>query len=123
MCCLSFQHAFEDTKMSSMPTVNSDHWLNGGKKGETHFINTLKFRFCDKTGNDWSDRRNFEKIPRKYDLVEIDYATNDDQKEEAGASDAVANGNGETKSEKVVPESKLDIRIQVTYRLYMFRLY
>ncbi len=74
---------------------------------------TFKSRFLDKTRNEWGDRRNFEKVHGKYDLVEIDYATNGDQDGEAGASKAAAGQNGEAKSEEKIPESKMDVRIQV----------
>ena len=31
------------------------------------------YRFKDKTGNDWSMKDNFQKIPGKYDLLIMDY--------------------------------------------------
>lgn len=71
------------------------------------------YRFLDKTRNEWGNRRSFEKVHGKYDLVEIDYATNGDHDSEADASNGGEVENGETKPKKEVPESKLDIRIQV----------
>ncbi|KAM4605559.1 poly [ADP-ribose] polymerase 2 isoform 2-T2 [Polymixia lowei] len=40
----------------------------------------FKKKFLDKTKNEWEDRANFEKVPGKYDMVFVDYST--DQKEE-----------------------------------------
>lgn len=31
-------------------------------------------RFLDKTKNNWEDRENFEKVPGKYDMLQMDYA-------------------------------------------------
>ncbi|ELU14708.1 hypothetical protein CAPTEDRAFT_122874 [Capitella teleta] len=58
-------------------------------------------KFSDKTKNAWSNRKNFEKIPGKYDLVEIDYGAN--TKEDEGPV---------AKKPKNEPESKLDKRLQ-----------
>ena len=35
------------------------------------------FRFSDKTKNDWDSRDCFEKVPGKYDLLAMDYSTED----------------------------------------------
>lgn len=37
----------------------------------------FKKKFLDKTKNQWEDKDNFEKVPGKYDLVFMDYSTND----------------------------------------------
>ncbi|KAL0966309.1 hypothetical protein UPYG_G00293700 [Umbra pygmaea] len=37
-------------------------------------------KFLDKTKNDWSQRANFEKVAGKYDLVFMDYSTNEELK-------------------------------------------
>lgn len=37
----------------------------------------FKKKFLDKTKNDWEDRTRFEKVPGKYDLVFMDYSTNE----------------------------------------------
>ncbi|XP_062386566.1 poly [ADP-ribose] polymerase 2 [Sardina pilchardus] len=63
----------------------------------------FKKKFLDKTKNDWESRATFEKIPGKYDMIFMDYSTND--KEEA-----------EVKEEKEAPVQKkvstLDIKVQ-----------
>lgn len=33
----------------------------------------ISLRFKDKTKNDWYQRKDFEKVPGKYDLLAIDY--------------------------------------------------
>jgi hypothetical protein len=38
-------------------------------------------RFYEKTGNLWSDRNNFVKQPKKYQLMEIDYNDSDTEEE------------------------------------------
>jgi hypothetical protein len=35
----------------------------------------------DKTGNSWDNKKNFQKKPGKYQLVEIDYDNDDDDEE------------------------------------------
>ena len=68
-------------------------------------------KFVDKTGNEWDERDQFEKYPGKYDLVHKDYAADAASKENADNDDET-----ETKEKKeprvVVPESKLDKRVQ-----------
>uniref|UniRef100_A0A8I3S2Q3 Poly [ADP-ribose] polymerase n=1 Tax=Canis lupus familiaris TaxID=9615 RepID=A0A8I3S2Q3_CANLF len=60
-------------------------------------------KFLDKTKNNWEDREKFEKVPGKYDMLEMDYATNTQSEEE-------------TKKESLKlpfkPESQLDLRVQ-----------
>lgn len=34
------------------------------------------YRFLDKTKNNWEDREKFEKVPGKYDMLQMDYTTN-----------------------------------------------
>lgn len=34
-------------------------------------------RFFDKTKNEWEHRANFEKVAGKYDMVFVDYSTED----------------------------------------------
>ncbi len=31
-------------------------------------------KFSDKTKNDWADRRSFQKVPGKYDLLEVGWS-------------------------------------------------
>lgn len=35
------------------------------------------YRFFDKTKNEWEERENFEKVAGKYDMVFMDYSTNE----------------------------------------------
>ncbi len=39
--------------------------------------NLLTYRFFDKTKNEWEHRGHFEKIAGKYDMVYVDYSTED----------------------------------------------
>ncbi|KAI0225557.1 Poly [ADP-ribose] polymerase 2 [Lamellibrachia satsuma] len=60
-------------------------WGRVGMKGQNNLVacgpdlDEAKEIFCkkfsDKTKNDWSTRNKFEKIPGKYDMVKLDYAT------------------------------------------------
>lgn len=40
---------------------------------ENNAVNLFPHRFKDKTKNDWYQRKTFEKVPGKYDLLAIDY--------------------------------------------------
>ncbi|XP_062061525.1 poly [ADP-ribose] polymerase 2 isoform X2 [Lepus europaeus] len=65
-------------------------------------------KFFDKTKNNWEDREKFEKVPGKYDMLQMDYA-------------ASTQGEDETKKEEALkslkPESRLDIRVQELIQL------
>uniref|UniRef100_UPI0037E9767C poly [ADP-ribose] polymerase 2 n=1 Tax=Semicossyphus pulcher TaxID=241346 RepID=UPI0037E9767C len=61
----------------------------------------FKKKFLDKTKNEWEDRVSFEKVPGKYDMVFMDYSTN--EKEES--QDTV-----DAAPQKKT--SKLDLKIQ-----------
>ncbi|XP_008267517.3 poly [ADP-ribose] polymerase 2 isoform X2 [Oryctolagus cuniculus] len=66
-------------------------------------------KFFDKTKNNWEDREKFEKVPGKYDMLQMDYAAN-------------TQGEDETKKEEALksslkPESRLDIRVQELIQL------
>ncbi|XP_022343274.1 poly [ADP-ribose] polymerase 2-like isoform X2 [Crassostrea virginica] len=75
----------------------------GGDLDKAKDVFTKKFK--DKTKNDWYQRKDFEKVPGKYDLLAIDYG---------------AKGGDETDSVKIkkeksdvkVPDSTLDKRLQ-----------
>ncbi|XP_007949309.1 poly [ADP-ribose] polymerase 2 [Orycteropus afer afer] len=66
-------------------------------------------KFLDKTKNNWEDREKFEKVPGKYDMLQMDYATH-------------TQGEKETKEEESLksslkPESRLDLRVQELMKL------
>ncbi|KAK7944998.1 hypothetical protein WMY93_000726 [Mugilogobius chulae] len=50
----------------------------------------FKKKFLDKTKNDWEDRESFEKVPGKYDLVFMDYSSNDKEETEVDSGAAAA---------------------------------
>merc|ERR1719259_1286001 len=49
-----------------------------GNKAQAQSVFTKKF--LDKTKNKWEERRNFQKVAGKYDLLEMDYAPSVDTK-------------------------------------------
>lgn len=51
-----------------------DTWWHDVKTSETCLF---CFRFLDKTKNEWEHRATFEKVPGKYDMVFMDYSTDD----------------------------------------------
>ncbi|KAJ8041109.1 Poly [ADP-ribose] polymerase 2 [Holothuria leucospilota] len=76
------------------------------EKAKEMFIN----KFWDKTRNEWSQRRKFQKVQGKYDLLKMDYSTDEaKQKDETDA--------GKKKPEKPKPDSKLDKRVQELVKL------
>lgn len=92
---------------------NFSVWMRWGRVGKTgqHSLvacsgdlnkakEIFQKKFLDKTKNNWEDRENFEKVPGKYDMLQMDYAasTQDENK---------------TKQEETSkPESQLDLRVQ-----------
>lgn len=48
----------------------------------------FKKKFLDKTKNEWDDKDCFEKVPGKYDLVFMDYSSNDKQEEKKDEPDS-----------------------------------
>ncbi|XP_063310870.1 poly [ADP-ribose] polymerase 2 isoform X2 [Pelobates fuscus] len=95
-------------------------WGRVGKKGQNSLVacggdlqkakDIFEKKFSDKTKNEWSERKLFEKVPGKYDMLQMDYNSTTEVKE-----DKVV------KEEKVPnlpkPESKLDNRIQELIQL------
>uniref|UniRef100_A0A673LLN1 Poly [ADP-ribose] polymerase n=1 Tax=Sinocyclocheilus rhinocerous TaxID=307959 RepID=A0A673LLN1_9TELE len=71
-------------------------WGRVGKVGQNSLVNcggnlaqakdTFKKKFFDKTKNEWEHRANFEKVAGKYDMVFVDYSTEDKEKDKAVAS-------------------------------------
>ncbi|KAL7879366.1 hypothetical protein SRHO_G00016200 [Serrasalmus rhombeus] len=62
-------------------------WGRVGKVGQNSLVScggdlarakdVFRKKFIDKTKNEWEDRANFEKVSGKYDLVFMDYSSND----------------------------------------------
>jgi len=92
-------------------------WGRVGNRGQTNFINCgndleeAKEIFCkkfyDKTLNEFSDRKKFRKEEGKYDLLKMDYKS-----EEKESMDTVDGPDSQSKDEKLKPESKLDKKLQ-----------
>ncbi|XP_052476232.1 poly [ADP-ribose] polymerase 2 isoform X2 [Carassius gibelio] len=71
-------------------------WGRVGKVGQNSLVNcggnlaqakdTFKKKFFDKTNNEWEHRANFEKVTGKYDMVFVDYSTEDKDKDKAVVS-------------------------------------
>ncbi|KAK3741942.1 hypothetical protein RRG08_024688 [Elysia crispata] len=90
-------------------------WGRVGYSGQTNLVNcgsnldsaktTFAKKFKDKTGNDWSMKDNFQKIPGKYDLLIMDYNAEEDQVD-APTPDA------DPSQDIAVPDSKLDKCLQ-----------
>ncbi|KTF95313.1 hypothetical protein cypCar_00028559 [Cyprinus carpio] len=67
-------------------------WGRVGKVGQSSLVNcggnlaqakdTFKKKFFDKTKNEWEHRANFEKVAGKYDMVFVDYSTEDKQEKD-----------------------------------------
>ncbi|XP_022443283.1 poly [ADP-ribose] polymerase 2 isoform X1 [Monodon monoceros] len=66
-------------------------------------------KFLDKTKNNWEDREKFEKVPGKYDMLQMDYTTNTQSEEETNK--------GESLKSRLTPESQLDLRVQELIKL------
>ncbi|XP_012940538.1 poly [ADP-ribose] polymerase 2 [Aplysia californica] len=64
-------------------------------------------KFRDKTANDWALRDNFVKHPGKYDLLKMDYSTDDKTEDQVDASIKT----GEEEDVKT-PDSKLEKKLQ-----------
>ncbi|XP_048742265.2 poly [ADP-ribose] polymerase 2-like [Ostrea edulis] len=75
----------------------------GGDVEKAKDIFTKKFK--DKTKNDWYQRKTFEKVPGKYDLLAIDYGAKGEDE-----TDAVKLKKED--SDVKVPDSKIDQKIQ-----------
>ncbi|RUS87948.1 hypothetical protein EGW08_004303 [Elysia chlorotica] len=91
-------------------------WGRVGYNGQTNLINcssnldnaksTFAKKFKDKTGNDWSMKNKFQKIPGKYDLLIMDYNTESQE-------DQVDAPIPDTDPQDIaIPDSKLDKRLQ-----------
>ncbi|XP_021569919.1 poly [ADP-ribose] polymerase 2 isoform X2 [Carlito syrichta] len=65
-------------------------------------------KFLDKTKNNWEDREKFEKVPGKYDMLQMDYATNTQGEEKTKK---------ESLKSSLKTESQLDLRVQELIKL------
>ena len=73
-------------------------------------------KFSAKTKNEWAEKDSFEKWPGKYDLVHMDYNT--DEVDGGGTGDnGVKKEVKEEKAEKKIPESKLEQKVQDLIKL------
>ncbi|CAM4590044.1 unnamed protein product [Leuciscus chuanchicus] len=71
-------------------------WGRVGKVGQNSLVNcrgnlaqakdTFKKKFFDKTKNEWEHRVHFEKVAGKYDMLFVDYSTEDQEKDKAVVS-------------------------------------
>ncbi|CAF0811788.1 unnamed protein product [Didymodactylos carnosus] len=93
-------------------------WMRWGRVGKTgqHDLKSLgpdldgaKRIFCkkfsDKTKNEWYHRDTFEKAPGKYDYIKLDFNASDVEEKKMKK-------NVEQKPSRIIPESRLDKRIQ-----------
>ncbi|XP_028834041.1 poly [ADP-ribose] polymerase 2 isoform X2 [Denticeps clupeoides] len=90
-------------------------WGRVGKVGQNSLMSygsdllkakdVFKKKFFDKTKNEWEGRATFEKVPGKYDMVYMDYSTND-KEEEAEKSGDKASDPAQQKICKLNPKVK-----------------
>lgn len=83
-------------------------WGRVGLRGQSNLISCgpdleeAKKVFCkkfsDKTKNEWADRKKFQKVPGKYDLLHIDHQVKESKKPKAAPKD--------------IPKSRLDQQLQ-----------
>ncbi|XP_049755065.1 poly [ADP-ribose] polymerase 2 [Elephas maximus indicus] len=101
---------------------NFSVWMRWGRVGKTgqHSLvacsgdltkakEIFQKKFLDKTKNNWEDREKFEKVPGKYDMLQMDYATNTQGEEETKEEESLKS--------PLKPESKLDLRVQELIKL------
>uniref|UniRef100_A0A3P8X0S0 Poly [ADP-ribose] polymerase n=1 Tax=Cynoglossus semilaevis TaxID=244447 RepID=A0A3P8X0S0_CYNSE len=71
-------------------------WGRVGQPGQNSLVacgsdllkakNVFKKKFSDKTKNEWEYRETFEKVPGKYDIVYMDYNTDEKKEEKLGST-------------------------------------
>ncbi|XP_046511423.1 poly [ADP-ribose] polymerase 2 isoform X2 [Equus quagga] len=66
-------------------------------------------KFLDKTKNNWEGREKFEKVPGKYDMLQMDYSTTIQSEEETKKEESLKS--------PLKPESQLDLRVQELIKL------
>lgn len=93
-------------------------WGRVGKKGQSSLVacgdlqkakDLFQKKFFEKTKNEWSERRTFEKVSGKYDMLQLDYNSTTELEEKEVKEENVPN--------LPKPESKLDNRIQELIQL------
>ncbi|XP_008587853.1 PREDICTED: poly [ADP-ribose] polymerase 2 isoform X1 [Galeopterus variegatus] len=67
-------------------------------------------KFLDKTKNNWEDREKFEKVPGKYDMLQMDYTINTQSEEETKKEESL-------NKSPLRLESQLDLRVQELIKL------
>ncbi|KAI8620371.1 poly polymerase catalytic domain-containing protein [Chytriomyces sp. MP71] len=77
-------------------------------------IREFEKKFKDKTANNWSERENFDKKPKKYYLLERDWGEDENEDADANTDAKQATNVGEAKP---IPESKLDPSVQELVKL------
>ncbi|XP_040082996.1 poly [ADP-ribose] polymerase 2 [Oryx dammah] len=101
---------------------NFSVWMRWGRVGKTgqhslvacsRDLNKAKEifqkKFLDKTKNNWEDREKFEKMPGKYDMLQMDYASSTQNEEEAKKEESLKS--------PLKLESQLDLRVQELIKL------
>ncbi|XP_058149820.1 poly [ADP-ribose] polymerase 2 isoform X2 [Dasypus novemcinctus] len=101
---------------------NFSVWMRWGRVGKTgqHSLaacsgdlnkakEIFQKKFLDKTKNNWEDREKFKKVPGKYDMLQMDYTTKTQGKEETKQEDSLKSF--------LKPESRLDLRVQELIKL------
>uniref|UniRef100_A0A8C6DHR4 Poly [ADP-ribose] polymerase n=1 Tax=Moschus moschiferus TaxID=68415 RepID=A0A8C6DHR4_MOSMO len=101
---------------------NFSVWMRWGRVGKTgqhslvacsRDLNKAKEifqkKFLDKTKNNWEDREKFEKVPGKYDMLQMDYASNTQNEEETKKEESLKS--------PLKLESQLDLRVQELIKL------
>ncbi|XP_074145240.1 poly [ADP-ribose] polymerase 2 isoform X2 [Sminthopsis crassicaudata] len=91
-------------------------WGRVGKVGQHNLVTcsgdlnkakeVFQKKFFDKTKNSWEDRGSFEKVPGKYDMLQMDYTTNTQGEEESkeGTLDPISPPKVESQLELPVQE-------------------
>ncbi|XP_075387594.1 poly [ADP-ribose] polymerase 2 [Tenrec ecaudatus] len=101
---------------------NFSVWMRWGRVGKTgqHSLvacsgdltkakEIFQKKFLDKTKNNWEDRAKFEKVPGKYDMLQMDYAASTQGEEETKEDNSL--------KPRLKPESQLDLRVQELIKL------
>ncbi|MXQ98024.1 hypothetical protein E5288_WYG020069 [Bos mutus] len=101
---------------------NFSVWMRWGRVGKTgqHSLvacsgdlnkakEIFQKKFLDKTKNNWEDREKFEKVPGKYDMLQMDYASNTQNEEETKKEESLKS--------PLKLESQLDLRVQELIKL------
>uniref|UniRef100_A0A452FZE1 Poly [ADP-ribose] polymerase n=1 Tax=Capra hircus TaxID=9925 RepID=A0A452FZE1_CAPHI len=101
---------------------NFSVWMRWGRVGKTgqHSLvacsgdlskakEIFQKKFLDKTKNNWEDREKFEKMPGKYDMLQMDYASSTQNEEETKKEESLKS--------PLKLESQLDLRVQELIKL------